>query len=160
MGVSQELKVGNKVSNFILASDNQGEIELKNFLGKNVVIYFYPKDDTPGCTVEAKDFSCMLDEFTKLNTVVIGISKDDLKSHEKFRNKHGLSHILLADTTTEVANKFGSWGEKSMYGRKYMAVLRKTFLINKEGKIHKIWHDVKIKGHVQEVLEEIKQMSV
>lgn len=153
------LDVGMRAPSFTLDSDQKTTINVEDFKGKNVVIYFYPKDDTPGCTVEAKDFSCMLDEFTNLNTVVIGISKDDLKSHEKFRNKHSLSHILLADTTTEVANKFGSWGEKSMYGRKYMAVLRKTFLIDKEGRIHKIWHDVKVKGHAQEVLEAIKQMS-
>lgn len=159
MSNNLKLSVGDKVPDFTLLSDQNKEINVKDLKGKNIVIYFYPKDDTPGCTVEAKDFSCLLDEFEKLNTVVIGISKDDLKSHEKFRNKHNLTHILLADTTTAVANNFDSWGEKSLYGRKYMAVLRNTFLINKEGVIHKIWENVKVNGHAQEVLAEIRKMD-
>lgn len=155
----QELSVGDKAPDFLLESDHNKKVSINDFKGKNIVIYFYPKDDTPGCTVEAKDFTCLIDEFKKLNTVIIGISKDDIKSHEKFRSKHNLAHILLADISTEVANKFNSWGEKSLYGRKYMAVLRNTFLINKAGIIHKIWQNVKVNGHAEEVLKEIKSME-
>lgn len=154
-----ELSVGDKVPDFVLLSDQNKQISIEDFKGKNVVVYFYPKDDTPGCTVEAKDFTCLIDEFNKLDTVIIGISKDNIKSHEKFKTKHNLAHILLADTEVEVANKFHSWGEKSLYGRKYMAVLRNTFLINKNGIIHKIWSNVKVKDHAEEVLKEIKSME-
>lgn len=153
----KELQIGDLVPNFSLTSD-QGEIlDIAKYKGKNIVIYFYPKDDTPGCTIEAKDFSCVIDEFNKLNTVVIGISRDSVKKHQKFRSNHDLKHILLADEDGEVCNKFGCWIEKSMYGKKYMGIARRTFLVSSEGVISKIWPDVKIKGHVDEVLAALKQ---
>ena len=125
-------------------------------MGKNIVIYFYPKDDTPGCTIEAKDFSCAIEQFENLNTVVIGISRDPVKKHEKFKAKYELKHILLADVEGQVCNKFGCWVEKSMYGKKYMGVARRTFLVDTKGIIIKIWPDVKIAGHIEDVIKSIK----
>lgn len=154
----KELNIGDLVPDFKLLSDGRGEVDIQNLRGKNVVIYFYPKDDTPGCTIEAKDFSCKLDDFKKVNVEVLGISKDDLKRHEKFRNKYNLEHILLSDVTGEVCEKFGCWVEKSMYGKKYMGIARKTFLIDKNGLIKKIWPAVKINGHVDEVLQAINEL--
>lgn len=156
--MAKEISIGDVVSNFTLPSDQGDNIELKSLLGKNVVIYFYPKDDTPGCTIEAKDFSCKLDEFKNLNTIVLGISKDDLKRHEKFRSKYNLEHILLSDVDGKICEEFGCWVEKSMYGKKYMGIARKTFLIDKNGIIKKIWPAVKIEGHVDEVIAAIKAM--
>ncbi|MGB4191230.1 MAG: thioredoxin-dependent thiol peroxidase [Rickettsiales bacterium] len=154
-----ELKIGDTVTNFTLSSDQQESVSISDFHGKNIILYFYPKDDTPGCTIEAKDFSCLTEEFSKLNTVIIGISKDDIKSHAKFRVKHDLKHILLADPNLDIIKQFNCWVEKSMYGKKYMGVARKTFLINKEGLLERIWPDVKIKDHAEEVLSVIKNMS-
>ena len=156
--MAKELSVGDLVPNFTLPSDQGEDISISSLCGQNVVIYFYPKDDTPGCTIEAKDFSCSIDEFKKLNTIVIGISKDDLKRHEKFRSKYNLEHILLSDVSGEVCESFGCWVEKSMYGKKYMGIARKTFLVDKNGVIQKIWPAVKIEGHINEVLASIKAM--
>ncbi len=156
--MTNPLEVGQKVPDFSLPSDTGEIIDISNLKGKNIVIYFYPKDDTPGCTIEAKDFSCALAEFENLNTVVIGISKDDLKRHTKFREKYELKHILLSDEDTKISQKFECWVEKSMYGKKYMAVARKTFLIDKEGIIRKIWPAVKIEGHVNDVLASIRSL--
>jgi peroxiredoxin Q/BCP len=153
-----ELNIGDAVPSFKLPSDGGVDIDIQDLRGKNVVIYFYPKDDTPGCTIEAKDFTCKLDDFKTLNVEVLGISKDDLKRHEKFRNKYALEHILLSDVTGEVCEKFGCWVEKSMYGKKYMGIARKTFLIDKNGIIKKIWPAVKIDGHVDEVLQAIGEL--
>lgn len=153
-----ELNIGDLVPNFKLPSDIGEEFDIQDLRGKNVVLYFYPKDDTPGCTIEAKDFSCRLNDFKKLNVEVFGISKDDLKRHEKFRNKYNLEHTLLSDVTGEVCEKFGCWVEKSMYGKKYMGIARKTFLIDKNGIIRKIWPAVKIDGHVDEVLQAINEL--
>lgn len=160
MEIKQELKVGDLVPNFTLLSDGNEKISISELKGKNIVIYFYPKDDTSGCTMEAKDFSCLIDEFNKLNTIIIGISKDGVDSHKKFKNKYDLKHILLADIDLEACNKFNCWVEKSMYGKKYMGIERRTFLINKEGVIHYIWPKVKVKGHAEEVLNIIKNMEV
>ncbi len=152
----KELKVGDQVPSFSLKSDQDEVIDIVKFRGRNIVIYFYPKDDTPGCTIEAKDFSCVIDEFSKLNTVIIGISKDSIAKHQKFRSNHDLKHILLSDVSGQVCEEFGCWVEKSMYGKKYMGIARKTFLINGEGVITKIWPNVKINGHVQEVLDMLR----
>ncbi len=150
---------GGAVPNFSLISDMGENVDIKSLLGKNIVIYFYPKDDTPGCTLEAKDFSCVLDQFEKLNTVVIGISKDSVTKHQKFKQKYDLKHILLSDEEGKVCEMFGCWVEKSMYGKKYMGIARRTFLIDKNGNISKIWPDVKVTGHVDEVLLKIKGME-
>lgn len=151
-----ELKIGDRLPSFSLPSDHGYNVNVEDLLGKNIVIYFYPKDDTPGCTLEAKDFTCSIDKFEKLNTVIIGISKDSIKKHEKFRNNHQLKHILLSDEDGEVCNKFGCWIEKSMYGKKYMGIARNTFLIDKSGIIKNIWRNVSVKGHVEEVLAKIE----
>ena len=160
MEQKQELSIGEIVPEFNLLSDGNKNISISDFKGKNIIVYFYPKDDTSGCTMEAKEFSRAMDEFNKLDTVIIGISKDGVESHKKFKAKHELKHILLADTDLEVSNKFFCWVEKSMYGRKYMGIARRTFLVNKKGVIQNIWPKVKVKGHVEEVLTVIKNMEV
>lgn len=116
------------------------------------MLYFYPKDDTPGCTTEAKDFASLAKQFDKADTVIIGISKDDLKSHDKFRAKYDLPFALASDDSG-IAEAFGVWGEKSMYGKKYMGIVRSTFLIDKKGKIAKAWPKVSVTGHAAEVLK-------
>tara|TARA_B100000686_G_scaffold9436_1_gene9504 strand:- start:20020 stop:20499 length:480 start_codon:yes stop_codon:yes gene_type:complete len=122
------------------------------------IVYFYPKDDTPGCTIEAIDFSSNIEFFNKNNITVIGISKDTVEKHEKFISKHNLKIILCSDITGEVCDKFGVWVEKSMYGRKYMGIERSTFLIDSKNIIFKIWKQVKVKGHVEEVIQYSKEM--
>ena len=154
------LKIGDKVPSFSLPSSTGKDINIADLKGKNIVIYFYPKDDTSGCTIEAKDFSCAIDQFSKLNTIILGISRDSLTKHNKFIKKHDLKHILLADETTEVCEKFSCWVEKSMYGRKYMGIARKTFLVNQDGIVVQIWPNVKITGHVDEVLATVKDLCV
>jgi peroxiredoxin Q/BCP len=144
---------------FQLPVSSDKEFKLSSLRGKNIVLYFYPKDDTPGCTLEAKDFATHLEEFTKLNTVVIGISRDSLKSHSKFKEKYCLPFDLASDENGEVCEKYGVWVEKSMYGKKYMGIERSTFLVDKEGKIAKIWPKVKVDGHVAEVLAAIKNIA-
>ncbi len=128
------------------------EFKLSDFVGSEVVVYFYPKDNTSGCTQEACDFR---DNFNRISAraVVIGVSPDSIKSHVKFKENHGLNFILLSDTEHKLAEAFGVWGEKSMYGKKYMGIIRSTFVLDKEGHIAKEWRKVKVKGHVEEVLE-------
>jgi thioredoxin-dependent peroxiredoxin len=121
--------------------------------GKNVVLYFYPKDNTSGCTLEATDFTARIADFAAANTIVAGVSKDSVKSHEKFRAKHGLDVILLSDESGDVCERYGVWVEKSMYGKKYMGIERATFLIDATGRVRRIWRKVKVPGHVAEVLE-------
>ncbi|KAA0006504.1 MAG: peroxiredoxin, partial [Thermoplasmata archaeon] len=130
---------------------------LKDFRGKWVVLYFYPKDNTTGCTKEAKDFSQYIEEFEKLNAVVIGISPDSIESHKKFKEKHGLKVILLSDESKETLQKYGVWQLKKMYGRSYYGVVRSTFLIDPDGNIVYEWKRVKVKGHVEDVLKKLKE---
>ena len=125
---------------------------LTDYKGKYLVIYFYPKDNTPGCTKEANEFSDRYDEFSKRNTEVIGVSKDTVKSHYKFCDKFGLKMDLLSDVNGEMIETYGAWQEKSMYGKTYMGIQRSTVLISPEGKVIEIWPKVKVKGHVEEVL--------
>lgn len=158
--MNAELTTGDMVPEFTLLADDSKKVSIRDLKGKFVVVYFYPKDDTPGCTIEAKDFTCSLGHFEQMNTVVIGISRDDIIKHQKFKTKHELKHILLADTEGEVCEKFNCWVEKSMYGKKYMGVARKTFLIDTNGIIIKIWPDVKITGHVDEVINAIKAFNI
>ena len=133
--------------------------DLASFKGKkNVVLYFYPKDDTPGCTTEAKDFASLAKQFEKADTVIIGISKDDLKSHDKFRTKYDLPFALASDDSG-IAEAFGVWGEKSMYGKKYMGIVRSTFLIDKSGKVAKAWPKVSVTGHAAEVLKAAQALN-
>lgn len=147
-----ELAIGDEAPHFSLPAGD-ATIALTELRGKIVVLYFYPQDDTSSCTVEAIDFSRLKDAFDKAGAVVIGASPDSLKKHEKFKTKHALTISLVADESREAIEAYGVWAEKSMYGRKYMGVVRSTFLIDREGKIARIWRNVKVKGHAEEVLE-------
>lgn len=138
----------------INAEGEEKEYKLPDFKGQNVVLYFYPKDNTPGCTQEACDFR---DNFNRLTSraTVIGVSPDSIASHKKFKEQHGLNFILLSDPEHKLAEAYGAWGEKSMYGKKYMGIIRSTFILDKSGEIKKAWPNVKVKGHVDEVLESL-----
>ncbi|GGL62672.1 thioredoxin-dependent thiol peroxidase [Wenxinia marina] len=143
---------------FDLPRDGGGSVSLASFTGKPVVLYFYPKDDTSGCTTQALDFTARAEEFTAAGATVLGVSKDPVKSHEKFRDKHGLKVALLSDEGSDTAERYGVWGEKKMYGRTFMGIERATFLIDGEGRIARVWRKVKVPGHVDEVLEAVKAM--
>ncbi|AAZ68531.1 peroxiredoxin [Ehrlichia canis] len=125
---------------------------------KNIILYFYPKDDTPGCTKEAKDFQNAMDDFVDLNTVIIGVSKDNEKSHDNFKRKHNILFELISDEGSELSKQYGTWVEKNMFGKAYMGIGRSTFLIDKNGKIRKIWRNVKVSGHVDNILEIIREI--
>jgi len=152
------LKTNTKAPTFNLKSTNGKVYSLKNSMGKYVVFYFYPKDDTPGCTIETNDFNKLLSKFKKLECEIYGISKDDLKSHDKFRNKYNIKFDLLADEEIKVLKKYKVWGKKKFMGREFMGIIRTTFLIDKKGKIIKIWNNVKVKDHAKEVLETLKNL--
>jgi len=140
------------------AVNQDGEtIDLAQYRGnKNVVLYFYPKDDTPGCTIEANEFTALIDEFTAADTVVLGVSKDSCEKHQKFINKHGLKVELLADTGGELCELYGTWGERKFMGRKYMGIARSTFVIDKEGRLVHVDYKVKAEGHAQAMLELVR----
>jgi thioredoxin-dependent peroxiredoxin len=154
--MSSTLNVGDKAPEFSLESGDGRTVKLKDFKGKPVVLYFYPKDDTSGCTKEACDFRDTLPVISKKGAVVLGVSPDSTASHAKFAKKYDLTFPLLADPDHAVAEKYGVWVEKSMYGRKYMGIERTTFLIDAKGKIADIWSKVKVPGHVDAVLEAIE----
>ena len=143
----------------ILPSTNKKDYVLKDSLGKYVVLYFYPKDDTPGCSIETIDFNKLLLKFKKLQCEIYGISKDSLKSHDKFRDKYKIKFNLLADEKLTVLKKYKVWGKKKFMGREFMGIIRSTFLIDKKGKIIKIWENVKVKDHAKEVLDTLKSIS-
>lgn len=153
------LKVGDKAPAFALKTDGGGKISLSGLKGQNVVLYFYPKDDTSGCTAQACGFRDNRPKFGKLDAVVIGVSRDSAESHDKFKTKHKLNFTLGADETGKVTEDYGVWVEKSMYGRKYMGIERATFLIDGKGKIAAIWRKVKVPGHVEEVLKAVKALD-
>jgi peroxiredoxin Q/BCP len=146
------LQAGGKAPNFKLESD-AGPLSRASLKGKPFVIYFYPKDDTSGCTKEALDFSAAAKKFEKLGIFVLGVSKDSLESHKKFKTKHKLKVTLGSDPEIQMAQDWGVWGEKSLYGRKYMGMERATFLVDAKGVIAEAWHKVKVPGHVEAVLE-------
>ena len=148
-----------KASNFTLPSTSKVKYNLKNSIGKFVVLYFYPKDDTPGCTIETNDFNKLLSKFKKLECEVYGISKDSLKSHDKFRDKYKIKFNLLADEELKVLKKYKVWGKKKFMGREFMGIIRTTFLIDKHGKIIKIWENVKVKDHAKKVLATLKEIT-
>ncbi|MFC4619260.1 thioredoxin-dependent thiol peroxidase [Camelliibacillus cellulosilyticus] len=150
------LKAGQKAPDFTLESTTGEEISLSDFKGKNVVLYFYPKDMTPGCTTEACDFRDRHEDLLKLGAVVLGISPDPVAEHQKFTEKHGLPFPLLADTDHQVAETYGSWQLKKNFGKEYMGIQRSTFVIDKDGNIAKVWPKVKVEGHVQDVYDFIK----
>lgn len=155
---SKELEVGDKAPAFTLPTDGGGKVSLSELKGKPVVLYFYPKDDTTGCTKEALDFSAAKAKFDRLGAVVIGCSRDSVASHDKFKTKHKLKLTLAADETGKVTDSYGVWVEKSLYGRKYMGIERATFLIGPDGRIAAIWRKVKVAGHVDSVLEAIRAL--
>ena len=152
------LKTNSKAPNFKLASTDGNIFELNKIKKKNIILYFYPKDDTPGCTLESKDFSKLNSMINKKNTVVFGISKDSMESHLKFKKKYKLKFDLLSDEKLKVIKKYGVWGMKSFLGKKFKGVIRSTFLINSKGKIHKIWTNVRVKDHAKSVLDEIESI--
>ena len=147
------IKENTKAPLFKIPSTTKSEYSLKDSLGKYIVIYFYPKDDTPGCTIETNDFNKLLPKFKKLNCDVFGISKDNLKSHDKFRDKFKIKFDLLSDEDLIVLKKYKVWAKKKFMGREFMGILRTTFLIDPKGKIIKIWKNVKVKDHAKDVLD-------
>jgi peroxiredoxin Q/BCP len=153
------MKVGDKASEFCLPNRHAQRICLKDFFGKWVVLYFYPKDNTPGCTLEAVDFSKNMPLFEDLNSVVIGVSPDSVKSHFDFTLKNKLKIILLSDRDKEVMKKYGAWKDKMVYGKAQPGVVRSTFLINPGGNIVFMWENVRVNGHVQDVLETLKKLK-
>ena len=147
------LAVGDKVPDFELPTDGGGSLSKKDLLGQKVVLYFYPKDDTSGCTKEAQDFTALTKKFEKSGARIVGVSKDSVKKHDKFKEKYGIPYTLISDEETSLCQTFGVWVEKSMYGRKYMGIERATFLIDEKGVIREIWRKVKVPGHADAVLE-------
>ena len=151
-----ELKIGAKAPDFTLPTDNDGKIKLSELKGKKVILYFYPKDDTSGCTKQACAFNDNLAALKRRGVHVIGVSKCSVAKHDKFKDKYGLKFPLASDENKNVCEKYGTWVEKSMYGRKYMGIERSTFLIDENGKIAALWRKVKVPGHVEEVIDAIK----
>lgn len=149
---------GSRAPAFSLPADDGGTVTLKSVAGKNVVLYFYPKDDTPGCTTEAIAFSALRKKFEAAGAVVLGVSKDSVEKHCKFRDKHGLTVRLLSDEDGKMLEAYGVWGEKSLYGRKFMGITRTTFLIDGKGVVRRVWPKVKVSGHAEEVLAAVKEL--
>ena len=152
------LQVGDKAPEFTLLDQDGISTSLSSFRGQRVVIYFYPKDDTPGCTLETNDFNKLLPKFNKLKCKVLGISKDNIKSHHKFKKKFKIKFDLLSDEKIDVIKKYKVWGKKKFMGREFMGIIRSTFLIDKKGKILKIWKNVKVKNHAIEVLNVLESL--
>ena len=153
-----KLSSNSKAPNFKLPSTDGNIIELGK-IKKNIILYFYPKDDTPGCTLESKDFSKLNRLINKSKTIILGVSKDSIESHLKFKKKYKLKFDLLSDEKLEVIKKYGVWGKKSFMGKEFKGIIRTTFLINSKGKIHKIWSNVRVKDHAKEVFKEIKNIA-
>ena len=149
------LEVGDKAPEFEALNQDGIKVALKDFIGKNVVLYFYPKDNTPGCTTEACEFSANYDQFIKNDTVIIGVSPDSVKSHAGFIAKQNLKHILLSDEDKEISKLYGVWQVKKNYGKEYLGIVRSTFVIGKDGKIVKIYKSVKAKDHAAKVLADL-----
>lgn len=150
------LQIGDKAPDFTLPTDGNGTLTLSDLQGEKVVLYFYPKDDTPGCTIESCSFNDNLTALNKLNATVIGVSKCSVAKHDKFKAKYGLNFPLASDEESDVCEQYGVWTEKNMYGKKYMGIERSTFLIDENGNIEQIWRKVKVKDHVEAVLNALK----
>ena len=153
------LKINDKLPNFEIFTDKE-KFKVSNYKGKNIVVFFFPRADTSGCTAESLAFTNLQNDFDKLNCIVIGISKDNVKKQAKFREKYNLSCELGADFENDVCEQFGVWVEKSMYGRKYMGIQRATFLSNNYGIITNVWQKVKVPGHAEEVLKAVKELTI
>ncbi|MCP4382989.1 MAG: peroxiredoxin [Hyphomicrobiales bacterium] len=149
---------GDTAPDFAMESDGGGTVKLADFKGKSIILYFYPADDTPGCTAEAIDFTATLAEFDAVGAVVIGVSPDSVESHDKFKAKHGLNVILASDPDRTVIEAYGAWGEKMNYGKKSIGLIRTTVLIGPHGRIVRVWPKVRVKGHVDKVLEAARGM--
>lgn len=152
------MQPGQPAPDFTAPRDGGGTLTLSDLRPKAVVLYFYPKDDTPGCTTEAIDFTAQADAFDAAGAVVVGVSKDPVKSHDKFIAKHALGIALVSDAEGDICERYGTWGERSMYGKKYMGIERTTVLIDGDGKVARVWNKVKVPGHVAEVLEAVKAL--
>lgn len=150
---------GDKAPAFKASTDGDGTIDLAKLKGQNVILYFYPKDDTPGCTKEACAFRDQLPDFTKADAVILGVSRDTVKKHDKFKAKYDLPFTLVSDEDGGITEAYGTWVEKSMYGRTYMGIERATFLIDKKGVVREVWRKVKVKGHSDAVLEAVKGLA-
>jgi len=150
--------IGDKAPDFSAATDGDGSISLKELKGKKVVLYFYPKDMTPGCTTEACGFRDAHPDFSKINAEIIGVSKDSVKRHDKFKEKYDLPFTLAADEDGKMCEAYGVWQEKKNYGKTYMGIVRSTFLIDEKGKIAAVWRNLRVKGHVENVLEEAQKL--
>jgi len=157
--MTTELQSGDPAPAFDLPSDGGGRARLADFEGKTLVLYLYPKDDTSGCTSEANAFTALAEDFKKAGAVIVGLSKDSIKSHDKFKAKYGLEVTLASDESGETIEALGSWVEKSMYGRKYMGIDRSTFLIDAAGVIRQIWRKVKVPGHADQVLKAARALK-
>lgn len=156
--MTQAIALGDKAPDFDLPTDGASNASLNAFPGKNIVIYFYPKDDTPGCTKESIAFTELGGAFEKLDTVIVGVSKDTVAKHAKFRAKHNLGVVLASDEDGAMIERYGAWVEKNMYGRKYMGIERCTYLIDASGVVRQIWRKVKVKDHAEAVLEAVKAL--
>ena len=154
-----ELNIGDKAPDFCLDDPDKGEICLRDFTGKWVVLYFYPKDNTKGCTMEALEFTAAEDDFKAMNAVIIGVSPDSLNSHKRFREKHDLTINLLSDTEKKTLEAYGVWQKKKMYGREYMGVVRSTYLIDPESKVAYKWIGVRVSLHVEAVMKKLKELQ-
>ena len=153
------VEVGKKAPAFTLESSEGGKVKLADFAGKVVVLYFYPRDNTPGCTIEAENFRDAIPALEKLGAVVLGVSKDSIASHCKFRDKLGLGFPLLSDPEGQVIEKYGAWGEKNMYGRTSMGIVRTTVVVDREGRVVKVFPKVRVKGHVEKVVDIVRGLS-
>jgi peroxiredoxin Q/BCP len=153
------LDVGDRVPDFVLPTDDGGTLSNVNLQGKTTVLYFYPRDDTPGCTTEAQAFRDALPDFTSAGVALVGVSADDVESHRKFKSKHGLNFTLASDIDAKLADALGVWVEKNMYGKKSMGMERATFLVDRNGVIRKVWRKVKVPGHAAEVLDDARRLS-
>ena len=152
------VSIDKKVANFTLPATGDTEISLKDYEGKRLVLYFYPKDNTPGCTTEGQNFRDLHDEFRAANTEILGVSRDTVRVHENFKSKHGFTFELLSDAEEALGKQFDVIHEKNMYGRKVMGIVRSTFLIDEKGVLRKEWRKVRVKGHAEEVLEAVKAL--
>ena len=157
--MTDENMTGQKIPEFCLNDEQGSKVCSEDLKGKWTVLYFYPKDNTSGCTMEAKDFTCMVEDFSKENAKILGVSPDSEKSHLSFIGKHELKLTLLADPEKDLLHKMGAWKQKKMYGKEYMGVERSTFLVNPEGEIVREWRKVNVKGHADEVLKTLKEMK-
>ena len=156
--MSAKIAAGGKAPNFKLPRDGGGEVSLSDFKGRKLVLYFYPKADTAGCTIEAKDFTRLAPAFSRAGTEILGVSADPVPKQDKFKTKHKLSITLASDESHEMLTAYGVWAKKSMWGRSYMGILRNTYLIDPDGRIARIWEKAKVKGHAEEVLAAAKEL--